>query len=120
MCPVFARGSIELHFAYNYHAYQIYNWRKNKSITVDYLQALLHGRAITFDQHRLLSISVNYCLLLFYSRRRHHRRALLYGLFPRYFLYAQSKRSVNHIHRSAAIWWCYVVLYAQMFSSALQ
>ena len=119
MSPVFARHSIELHFAYSYHAYLICNCKKNKSITVDYLHTLLHRRAITFDQHRSLSISVNYCLLLLlYCRLRHHHHRgarFLYDLFPRSFLYAQSKRSVNHIRRSAAIWLCYVVLYAQMF-----
>jgi hypothetical protein len=110
MCPVFARDSIELHFAYCYHAYQICNCKKNKSITVDYLHALLQGRSINFDQNRLLSINVNYCLLLFYYYRR-HRRALLYDLFARSFML----RANNHIRWSAAIWLCYVVLYAQMF-----
>ena len=70
-----------------------------------------------------LSVSIDFYRLLrttdyYYYHHHHyhyHRHALLYNLFPRSFLYAQSKRSVNHIHRSAAIWLCYVVLYAQMF-----
>ena len=100
MCPVFARDSMELHVAYCYHAYQICNCKKNKSITVDCLHALLHGRAMTFNQDRL-SISVNYCLLLFYYYRHHHhhhhRRALLCDLFPRFFMLRANEVLVTSI-----------------------
>ena len=75
------------------------------SVTMDYLYALLRDRLITMDHYRLSSVSVNYSQLL----------SPIQGLFSLLFLYAWGKPCTNTIYGNAAIWSCYVLLYARSF-----